>query len=342
MWTDSGYAYAKASWLIGKSFMGKRMSSLKGIHTLNELDRNIFPDLYRELPGRELLPDLERRIVKRSVRHILSIVNSFSQPPKLLVRLLKGIEYSGFVECLGSIAGGRTELPIISNIGRFGTIRFDAFPDVGAMLRKTDFEHLLSQELRSVKKGMELVDIETKLDHRYYQGLIDSLSQLEAEDREIAARLIADEISIRNCLWVMRIRTYYNKSEAETAKYIMNINMFGKVSQKRATVCAEARSSLHFSLDVREDWRGWRWEKFLNEEGTSAHWKIDPRHFQNAASKYLHHLYIRHFHSSPMSVSAFYCFVKLKLYEEDLLTSVAEGLSLGISSSKVFDLLEVS
>jgi len=342
MWTDSGYAYAKASWLIGKSFLGKRMSSLTGIHTLNELDKNIFQESYMELPGRELLADLEKRIVERSVRHIISIVNSFSQPPKLLVRLLKGIEYSYFIECLSSIAGGKTELPIISDIGRFGTIRFDAFPDVGAMLRKTDFEHLLSQELKSVKKGMELVDIETKLDYRYYQSLIESLSQLEFEDREVAARLIADEISLRNCLWIMRLRTYYNKTETEAAKYIMNLNMYGKIQQKRATLCAEARASLNFSLDVRDDWRGWRWERFLNEEGSSSHWSIDPRHFQNAASQYLHHLYLRHFHSSPMSVSAIFCFIKLKQYEEDLLTSVAEGLSLGISSSNVFKMLEVS
>jgi len=356
MWDDNGYAYAKASWIIGKSFLGKRISSLSGIHTLSELDRLIFPEQHKELPGRELLIDLEKRIVGRAVRQILSVVNSYSQPPKLLVRMLKGFEYSDLKECLGSIAGGKTSLPLISDIGRFGSIRFDAYPDVSAMLKKTEYEHLLSEDQKSIKKGMDLTVVETKLDYRFYQSLIESLSQLDPDDREIAARLLSDEISLRNCLWALRLRTYYHRSESEVSKYLMDFKQLGKLHQKRTSLTTEARASLAFSLDVRKDWRGWRWERFLNHDPYETsyvgdgsrltesveHWKADPRHFQNAASQYLYHLCLRNFHSSSMSVSAIYCFIKLKQFEEDLLTSVAEGLSLGMDSSNVFKLLEVA
>jgi len=41
-----------------------------------------------------------------------------------------------------------------------------------------------------------------------------------------------------------------------------------------------------------------------------------------------------------MSVSAIYCFIKLKHFEQDILISVAEGLSIGMDSSSVFKLLE--
>ena len=50
--------------------------------------------------------------------------------------------------------------------------------------------------------------------------------------------------------------------------------------------------------------------------------------------------------SSPMmhtkpAPDAAACFIKLKQFEEDLLTSVAEGLGLGMSGRDVFSLLEV-
>ncbi|MCL2213629.1 MAG: V-type ATPase subunit [Treponema sp.] len=349
MWTDSGYAYAKASWIIGKSFLGKRISFLSGLHTLSDFDRQIFPDSYRELPGRELLPSLEKRIIQRCVKQILGVVKSYSQPPRLLIRMLKGFEYSDLKECLAHIAGGKDDLPVISDIGRFKTVRFDAYPDIEAMIKKTEFESLLSSDIKSIKKGADLISIDAKIDYRFYQSLIESLSQLDYDDRETASRLIADEISLRNCFWALRLRTYYQKSEIETAKYLMDYKLLGNIHQKRASLNAEAKSSLDFSLDIRENWQGWRWERFLNHEDTvypsgtvhpsAAHWSADPRYFQNAASEYLYHLAFHGFHSSPMSVGAIFCFIKLKMFEEDLLTSVAEGLALGMDSGTIFKIL---
>ena len=340
MWNDNGYAYAKASWIVGKSFLGKRISSLSGIHTLSDLDKFIFPDSHCELPGRELLPSLEKRIIERAVRQILSIVKSYTEPPRLLVRMLKGFECADLKDCFAHIACGKKEPPVISDIGRFKTIRFNAYPNVAAMLKKTEYEELLHRDIRSVEKGADLTMIDHKLDYRFYQSLIESLSQLDSEEKEGAARLIADEISLRNCLWALRLRTYYEKSGAETKKYLMDFKLPVSAHQRRASLSSDAYASLDFQLDLREDWHGWRWEKFLNHAEQSVHWTADPRHFQNAASQYLYHLAYRYFHAFPMSVGAIYCFIKLKQFEEDLLTSIAEGLSLGINSAKVFRLLE--
>jgi len=365
--TDSGYAYAKASWIVGKSFLGKKLSQLSGLHTLYELDRLIFPDNHKELPGRELLVDMEKRIVQRAVRQILSIVNSFSEPPKLLVRMLKSFEYSDLKECLSHIISGK-EKPVISDIGRFKTVRFNNYPDVASMIKNTEFEFLLNDDLKQIKQGMnasnpawasvDLTAIETKLDYRFYQGLIESLYTLSDEDREVASRLIFDEISLRNCVWAFRLRTYYQKSEIEIAKQLMDFKLHKNFYQKRVSVATDALSSLDLPLDVRLPWRGWKWERFLNSEEVylpgesynaletkpsssqqTVHWMVDPRYFQNAATQYLHHLAFHNFHALPMSVSAIYCFIKLKQFEEDILTSIAEALALGMESSSVFKLL---
>jgi len=354
---DSGYAYAKAAWIIGKSFLGKRISLLANIHTLHDLEKLVFPDNYKELPGRELLVDIEKRITDRAVKQIYSVVNSYEEPPKLLVRMLKSFEYSDLKECISHIAGGNKEMPKISDIGRFKTVSFNAYPDIVSMIKKTEFEFLLSEDLKSIKQGMgfsnpawksiNLMSVETKLDHHFYRNLLDSLSELPDEEQEDAVRLIADEISLRNCVWALRLRTYYQKTEIETIKYLMDlklpaVNKIYNAFLKRSSLCAESRASLSLPLDVRAPWHGWRWERFLNPEEPSVHWTCDPRHFQNAASFYINHLAYHNFHSSPMSISALYCFIKLKLFEEDLLTSVAEGISLGMDSTGIFKLLEIN
>jgi hypothetical protein len=40
-------------------------------------------------------------------------------------------------------------------------------------------------------------------------------------------------------------------------------------------------------------------------------------------------------------VSSIYCFINLKHFEEDLLTSTAEGMGLGMTGADIFKLLEV-
>jgi hypothetical protein len=272
---ENGYAYAKACCITGKSFLGKKTSELSGIHTLNEFDRFIFPENRNELPGKELLVDLEKRLTKRAIRQILSVIGSYEKPPQLLVLMLKGFEYDDKIDCF------------------------------------------------------------------FYRELLESLSQLDNEDRITVFRLLADEINLRNCLMVLRLRVYYHKSDEQIQKYLMNLEYFDDCFQKQTSLAAEAKASLGFSLDTRQDWNGWRWEKFLNRENTSVHWMADPRYFQNLSSQYLYRLYFHYFHRLPMSVSSIYCFIKLKQFEDDILTSIAEGLSLGLDSAGVFSLLEM-
>ncbi|HCC36563.1 MAG TPA: hypothetical protein DEQ14_02540 [Treponema sp.] len=354
---ERAYAYSKACGVIGKSFVGKRLSALAGVRTLNELDRLIFPEPHTALPGREFLVDIENRIVKRAVNHILSVVRSFRKPPELLIRQLRAYEYADLKTCLHYLRAGKKELPKFVGIGNFGTVKFEFYPDLRRMLEGTEFDFILRDNLQNFEdENCDLTDIETEMDTRYYSALKESLFRLSAEDRIIAQRILSEEISLRNCIWALRLRSYFEKSSGETGKHLMDISIPVSsgdeskparksrisVSNKRAiSLAAEAVESLDMPMDIREAWDGWRWEKFLNPEISGEMWTADPRYFQNAASKYLYTLALRSFHNMPFAVSAIFCFIKLKQFEEDILTSVTEGLGLGLSSSGVFELLEV-
>ena len=333
------YAYAKACGIIGRSFVGKRISSLAGLRNLNELDRLIFPDNFNKLPASELLSDLERRIVERTLREIMVIANSFSSLPELVVRMLRVYEYNDLKACIQNIAAGKKELPPLCDIGRFGTINFKAFPDLSAMLKNTEFEYLLFNELKTIDNNTDINSIETIIDVLYYHGLINSLSQLSAEDRFMMQQMLASEISLHNCAWALRLRTYYHKRTDEIGSYMIDLKINGRTA-KAASLAAEALESLDFHLDARNHWEGWKWEKLLNSEMVTLHWTVNPRYFQNAAAWYLYKLALKGFHRSPLSISAIFCYIRLKQFEEDLLTSVAEGLALGLDSTGVFEMLE--
>ena len=335
MQDDCAYAYAKTCGIIGKSFIGERISSLLGIHSLSELDRLVCADSRRDnFQQLSMTPaNFETMIIRRAISQVLSVISSFSNPPALLIRMLKAYEYSDLKTCIHYIASGRQQPPVVSDIGRFTGIRFDKYPDTDTMLHGSEYFFLL-EDLKDLKPDMDFAPIEIKLDRHYYTCLVESLSSLSDDDRKIAQKLLVNEISLRNCVWALRLRKYYNKTPDEASKYLMKIKLAGFSLGK------EAFESLELPLDTRQSWKKWKWEKFLNAEETGAHWSADPRYFQNAASRYLYKLALHNFHNLPMSVSSLFCFIKLKQFEEDLLTSIAEGLALGMDSGGVLKLLE--
>ena len=335
---ERAFAYAKACGIIGRSFVGKRISALGKPNTLAELDRLVFPETQRELTERELLLDLENRILRRTVEHILAHINSYVNPPLLLVRQLRSSEYADLKTCLHHIASGKPAPSSLSDLGRFRTVRFEVYPDLKAMLDGTEFEFILTQDLGEIQSALyDFTRLDTELDLRYYTLLLDSLRSLSDQDRFFAQKILADEISLRNCVWALRLRSYFHKTPKETVDYLMELKMPGS----RISLAAEARKLLDFPLDSRSSWKRWRWEKLLNPAEAGESWTIDPRYFQNAASQYVYHLSWRYFRRMPFSVSSGFCYIKLKQFEEDLLTSVAEGLGLGMGGNDVFKLLEV-
>ncbi|MDR2485201.1 MAG: V-type ATPase subunit [Treponema sp.] len=338
---ERAYAYAKACGIIGKSFIGKRISRLADVSRLSELDRLVFPQSVRDLPERELLVDIEERVIQRAVNQITAIVDSFSKPPELLIRLIRTYEYEDLKNVLGALARGETKAPGFTDIGRFRTVTFEAYPDLESMLAKTEFEFLLTEALQQDqneqpvhKKDAGSIIIQTKLDHHYYASLWKALLRLRKNDRIAIERILSEEISLRNAVWALRLRTYYGMSGHGILEKLISIK-----TKKSLTAAAEA--SLSMALDHRAEWAGWKWVQFLNPENHQDTWKADPRYFQNAASRYLYSLARFSFRRRPFSADSIFCFIKLKQFEEDILTSAAEGLGMGMSSQDIFTLLEV-
>jgi vacuolar-type H+-ATPase subunit C/Vma6 len=330
---ERAYAYAKACGIIGKSFIGRRMAGLSGVSRLSELDRLVFPGSSRDLPEKELLSDLEDRLINRAAKSIIAIVDCFSRPPEFLSLLVRSYEYADLKSALTASAARETKKPAFTDIGRFGRVKFDAWPDIPAMIGGTEFEFLLGKD-GTIKKEMDGISLQTHLDRHYYENLWKSLASLPRRDKQAAEMILADEISLRNSGWVLRLRSYYEMPPEEVKVHLIDIRA-GKRS-----LAGDAYDCLELPLETRAEWVSWRWAQFLNPE-RGGQWQANPRYFQNAASGYLYRLARRHFRVHPFSLDTVFCFIKLKQFEEDILTSDAEGLGMGMSSRDVFGLLEV-
>jgi len=359
--TDFGersYTYAKVNGIISKSFVGKRVRRLEQVTRLSELDRLVFSDSAKNLPEKELLRDLEKRIISREVNSIISIVKCFSHPPEFFTLLVRSYEYTDLLSAINAARDKEKNAPAHVDLGRFQTVHFEAWPDIPKMVEGTDFIFLLEKlgKMNSEKPDFSLQAI---LDQHYYCALWKALFFLHERDRQAAERILSDEISLKNSSWALRLRTFYQMPDKEIRKHLVDIpeqkhgpsarylriwrheSREKKPKEVSASLVHEAVCSLDYQLDNYSDWSSWRWKDFLNPQVEGSHWQADPRFFQNAASRYLYNLARHNFRFSQSSLDTIFCFIKLKQFEEDILTSSAEGLGIGMSVKDTLSMLGV-
>ena len=343
MQNERAYAYAKACGIIGKSFIGKRAYSLHNLHSLSELDRLVFPETSRDLPEKKLLSDLEKRISRRAVDSIIAIIECFSRPEEFLTRLLRSYEYADLKTALVSFQETYRSAPSYTDLRQFQTVRFKKWPDIKAMIEGTEFEFLL-ENTGDMDTENDYISLQTTLDRQYYNLLWKSLLSLPRSDRYAAGKILKDEISIKNSTWVLRLRTYYRMSPDEIKNHLISIPVKKKKglldSSPSATLADEALACLELPLDNYEPWSSWHWKDFLNS-ASQDRWNLDPRYFQNSSSRYLYRLARHHFRLHPFSLDTVFCFIKMKQFEEDVLTSSVEGIGVGMSGKDVISSLGV-
>jgi vacuolar-type H+-ATPase subunit C/Vma6 len=322
---ERAYAHAKACGIIGRSFVGKRIAGLEKATRLSELDRIIFPGSFANLPERELLFDLENRIEERTANSVLTIVRGFSRPPEFLVLLLRAYEYTDLKNAAISIMEKGESPPPHTDLGRFQTVNFDAWPDIRKMVEGTTYSFILPLKKNNPNTQNEIIALESVLDRHYYNALWRSLHSLPVHERHVSQKILSDEISLKNSSLALRLRHYYNMKADEVKTHLVDIK------------AEDAIKSLEYPLDSFHEWSTWHWKHFLNHEVSGSHWHASPRFFQNAASRDLYHLARHYFFSGSTSLDTIFCFIKLKQFEEDILTGVAEGLGIGMTPKDVFN-----
>jgi vacuolar-type H+-ATPase subunit C/Vma6 len=312
------------------------MSRLSSVSSPHELENIVFP---AEKSDKDELDSLEMKIRKRAIEAILSVVGAFRSPPEILTILVRTYEYNDLKKAISAICAGEKKTPLWVDLHGFSTVNFEAYPDLKAMLKGTEFSknNFLLKEGIEFGKNQRGDRFSALLDRHYYARLVTALSRIPKNDVLGARRLFSEEISLLNCSLALRMRSYYEMQESDIRARLIG----GKLQKYGAALDRDALASLSMGLDHLADWQDWRRKSFLNTEGAGRYWKCSPRHFQNAASIYLYNLARRNLRCRPFSLDTACCFIRLKQFEEQVLTGIAEGAKLNINAVEALKTLGV-
>ena len=330
---DRAYIYAKACGIVGKSFIGNRIRRLQDINRLSELDRLIFPQDFVELPEKELLVAFEKKVIARTTHQINLLLKTQQIVPRFIELIVRSYEYADVKLILSAIRDKEPQLPLHADLGRFGTVHYEKYPDIKGLFSGTDFEWLIK---RYGESQSELLKLQIELDQHYYAMLWNELLKVSVKDTKYIREIIAEEIVLKNILWALRLSYYYHFEKKDIEPMLLNL------SDGKHALSQAARDCLELPFDQFSAWAGFKYAFLINPEEPGTFWRLDVPHVQRKAALLLYRKARIYFRRSPFSLNTTACFIKLKQFEEDLLISLAEGVSLGLSGRDVLSMLEVS
>lgn len=329
---ERAYIYAKACGIVGKSFIGPRIQRLQEINRLSDLDRLLFPDSYQDLPERELLVSLEKRIIQRTTNQINILLKTQQTIPRFIELLIRSYEYADVKLLVTALLEKDSAPSSHADLGKFSTVHYEKYPDLHGLFANTDFEWIINNFPKNQNENMRL---QSELDRKYYSLLWTELIHIKDPSIRYIREIISEEIVLKNILWALRLKFYFNFERKDIEPMLLNVQDGPNFLIKPALSCID------LPTDQFASWNSFEYRSLLNPEEPGTYWHLNLPYVQRKAALLLYKKARIFFRRSPFSLNTTACFIKLKQFEEDLLVSLAEGISLGLSGREVLSMLEV-
>lgn len=330
----SSYIYAKASGMLSKAFVGKNAVKLFTVKSLSELWSLIFADSVPSIPEVLLANQIEYKAVKRFVKQYSHLLEVYSKPDSFLVELLRLYDIENLKAFSGAISLNETKAPVIVDIGDYKVLNYDKWPSLSAITSGSPFEWY--KEVPQIKERQRL---DYALDLQEIKTLWKTVNKVNDGTKEILRIFFCEIYSIKNLLWAMRLRVYYNFSKEEV---INNLFYIGDSPSKDDLICRYAYEILDLELDSYEVWKKWRFSKYLNKHTEGEIWSVDPmiveqnlRCLEFSKTKKL-------FHQYPMSDVTLVMFFRIKQQELDCIRAATEKLRLNADTKEAMYVAGIS
>lgn len=165
----------------------------------------------------------------------------------------------------------------------------------------------------------------------YARELWNSTSKIRGEEKSSVESLVHQYLIIENIVWALRLRVYYEMTPEEIVPHLASLGESPSVSDP---LSSEAIKILDKQLDIRDDWKNWKYEKLLNPLDDESFWKIDPCWIQNAFNVFLVKKAKKVFRENPFNMSMLVAFYIIKKQELTYIRSATEGLRLGVDEDE--------
>lgn len=164
----------------------------------------------------------------------------------------------------------------------------------------------------------------------YAKELFLYCEKLNKKDKLIAKTLIQENLIMQNIVFALRLKVFYKMSKNDIIKELAFVSNDFSCNDP---LVKEAICALDKSVDLRQDWNGWKYEKYLNTTDND-YWTVDPIWLQNSYNIYLLKMAIKVFRENPFSPMMLIAFYIIKQQELNYIRAAVESLRLSVNDNE--------
>lgn len=314
------YIYAKAHGMWASSFIAGRADKIKTIKNLQDLYMIVFGDDPPLIPEASLTDLIEEKLTVRTISDYIKLFSMCARSSDLLTLLLYEYELINLKVAMSQAREKNKDASFIIDIAPYSPLKWSAWPVLNEVTRASMFSFVeggLPQE-KQVEKEIEI-------DNVYCKAIWNALKGLPKKDYASCASLVTMELLLKSIVWLLRLKTYYDYSEAELRQHIID------PSDKKDAIFTSRH--IDFAIKAmtkdRQTWKGWKYEWLINPQQEDEIWQLDPRYAQAISDRYLYNMAFHSFHNDASLICLLFSFFKLKRGEEYFIRQELEKLKVG-------------
>ena len=323
------YIFAKANGILGKSFTEKRVNLLFGQKSLAELWTLIFRSQPPLVPEVLLSQQIEEKAFSDFISEYVNFINLYDNPEPVLIDQLLLFEGENLKEIGASLCKGQTKLPDLIDLGPFSSLNLKEWPDIQKITRGTPFAWY-----NTVPGIHDQQALDFKIDIQVCRHLWESAQKEKGEAGEALLNLYRQEFIIRNVVWVLRLRLFYNLKEDEIIRNLIYVTDKPGHSDP---VAAPALKIMNWPLDEYEPWSEWKYASLVNPHVDGQVWQIDPVWIEKLNRVQISRKASKLFHQFPGEPAALIGWYKIKDFELSCIRTAVESIRLNVNSEEAMD-----
>lgn len=323
------FIYAKASGIIGKSFVGPRTQILFEQKSLGDLWTLLFNTPVPLMPEALLAEEIEKQAFKSFVSTYAYFVSLYSKPSSILTDQLLIYEAENLKEIGAALCSGELKCPDLIDIGNLQTLHIEYWPDIQKITKGTAFDWY-----NHVPEVHEQQKLEYKIDLQVLQQLWNSIRKMSGENREVLYDLFRNEYIINNIIWALRLKVHYQYKNEQIIQNLMYVTEKPSLDDPLAEPAIRV---LDYPIDEYEAWQKWRFRDLLNPHTPGEIWNVDPGWIERMSRIKLSKNALHIFHQHPMTEASLIGWFKVKSNELSYIRTAVESIRLSINPNEAMD-----
>lgn len=325
----SDYIYAKASGMLSRSYIGERAAALFGLRSLSELWAILFDEEVPAVPETLLAKRLEEAAARKFIGEYTRLLSLYDKPDEVLIRLLQYFDYENLKSLGAAAAMGQSERPQVYDIAPFNIIDCSAWPSIEKITRDGELSWY-----NKAPAVFEQQQLDTELDIQYIEKIYKAARAVRGEEGRAVHDLIVRRYSMRNILWVLRLKLYY---KMERDEIVQRLAFLDAADGENDLLAGDALRIIDKNVEHFEDWEKWKYAALLNPHEEGNVWAVDPRWVEEAFEKDFLRRALKLFHSYPWTPMVMVSWFFIKQKELDYIRSATEALRLNMEASSAME-----